>query len=60
MSKYSYDENEMIVSDSQCDLCEYQEKNSQESCEKFKIKPEKVLSNEIVCPFFVRKGRITL
>ena len=60
MDKFYWKENEVVITKSQCDLCEFQTQSCKESCEKYKSKPAEVLSNAIKCPCFSRKGRIKL
>lgn len=60
MDKFCWKEKEVVIAKSQCDLCEFQNKECNQSCAKYESKPKNVLSNDVRCPFFSEKGEIKL
>ena len=60
MDKYCWHENEINIADSFCEFCEFKFEEDKEKCAKFDNIPQEYYSNETLCPFFERKGRIIL
>lgn len=53
MSKYCYEENELIIADSQCSLCEYfKDGKHSDICPTELI--EEIMAGKVRCPFFYR------
>lgn len=51
MEKYTYSENEIIISKTQCGLCIYRDDNNDNSCEKYSQKSEEILKGSSICPY---------
>ncbi len=60
MDKFCWNENEVVITKTQCDLCEFQTKECIDKCLKYEKKPQEVIDNKIKCPCFSRKGKIKL
>lgn len=60
MSKFCWEENELVITESLCELCEFNKSECKDCCEKYESKPKEVLENTIKCPFFSRKRKIKL
>lgn len=53
MSKYCYEENELIIADSQCHLCDcFKDGKHSEVCPSELI--EAIMAGKVRCPFFSR------
>lgn len=58
--KFNYNEGDILISDSQCDLCVYRIEGDCEKCQKYEKKLPEVLTNDVLCPHYTRKGKIEL
>ena len=56
--RYSWQKNEINISDYLCQLCRYQILDDTTQCKMLEEIPKEVLSNEIRCPFFKSKNSI--
>ena len=51
MSKFIYERGDIEVAESQCRFCIY-DREEQSSCDQYENKPQEILSNTMLCPFF--------
>jgi len=50
--KFTYNEGDLIIADTQCDLCKYNNNENKNVCIKFQNgKPEEILSDDTLCPY---------
>lgn len=57
-NKFTYNEGDLIIADTQCDLCRYNNKDNVNVCSKFENgKPEEILNDNTLCPFLKNKGK---
>jgi len=57
-NKFTYNEGDLIIADTQCDLCRYNNKDNVNVCSKFENgKPEEILNDDTLCPFLKEKGK---
>ena len=56
--KFTYSDGELNISDTQCDLCRYNNKYNKNICSKFENgKPTEVLNNEVLCLYLERSKK---
>ena len=51
MSKYIYESGDIEVAKNKCGFCKYN-RQEQLSCDQYENKPQEILSNTKLCPFF--------
>ena len=57
MSKFSYENNEIKIAETQCDFCEHKNCNIENGCDVFGKAPDEVLTSKSASPKFSKKGK---
>ncbi len=52
MSKFTYERGDIEVAKNQCGFCKFNREKEQSACDHYENKPQEILSNRKLCPFF--------